>query len=41
MPLDVNKMLGEGSKYFIDLLKLNYRLKALKPIILKSTGPLH
>lgn len=39
MPLNVNKMLGEGSKYFIDPLKLNYRLKALKPIILKSTGP--
>lgn len=39
MPLNVNKMLGEGSKYFIDLLKLNYRLKALEPIILKSTRP--
>lgn len=34
-------MLGKGSKYFIDHLKLNYRLKALKPIILKSTGPLY
>ena len=41
MPLNVNKMLGEGSKYFIDLLKLNYRLRALEPIILKSTGPFH
>ena len=41
MPLNVNKMQGEGSKYFIDHLKLNYRLKALEPIILKSTGPFH
>lgn len=39
MPLNVNKMQGEGNKYFIDHLKLNYRLKALEPIILKSTGP--
>lgn len=39
MPLNVNKMLGEGNKYFIDHLREINGLKALKPIILKSTGP--
>jgi hypothetical protein len=39
MPLNVNKMLGEGSKYFIKHIKEINGLRALEPIILKSTGP--
>lgn len=32
-------MLGKGNKYFIDHLREINGLKALEPIILKSTGP--
>jgi hypothetical protein len=39
MPLNVNKIQGKGNKYFIDHLKEINGLKALEPIILKSTGP--